>query len=796
MKNYLVLIALVCVSFHGFSQINKMEAFLIGTKLAFYPGQCDNNIPQAQGKLSFCDKAGNVGVVERSYGLSYRGVKQMLPNLQNDDEVYLTYKGVSIRKADGSWENVPHVAVPPYDYSGSTGPVIQQGLVTPSGKLLLATTNNQSMLAVYDRITKLMTSESFPVGVYPGNFVYDVDRHFTWILARNSSSTFLYSYDENTLMLVATLTEPGLNNLTNATILYKGDHIYLGNGMGLYDLDVSNYATSVPLVHYDETSTPSLPFEQVKDMQFDTDGQLWMAMTKANDGGLVKLNPANGTSATYQLPLQSNSAINHYFQGVGINENTGAIWCVATNYSGLVRLQLNGSTPVWDFLSKDSLATLGYPYTYVPHKIYYKNSQLYFTTNDGSTGSNANYEVLINNNGSWSGRNDDSEGNLSQHMNQRFNYAAPDDLGGVWWFNNFDDVVVYRDKDDNHQYVNLKIGAKGVIDADQKAIVLGGIPSELRKIDFPDVLSFQQAPNDATGMQRVGNQIWIYDRMTPKIDVYENNNLVKTFSLDNDDYQNYYHFAVDDENNAWFIRSNGTGGNYIRKFNTTSLVSVTYDRSEKLNSLLKIVPAPDNSVWFIGRRGLLYYQDNNWYPFLYADYSEFFNVVDGVVDENGKFYVLRNDNAAITTIEHPTATMPLLETLFIEGSSSILPALKHYRPGTIAIDSEGSIWTHASQNAFKLMDDDLAKEYRVSLVVANKNLSKDLGFKIYPNPSPGQVTIQSEEQIQQVEIFAATGQRVLIKRNTKVINTQLNAGVYFVKIFSPKGVGVQKLIVE
>ena len=792
MKPYILLIAIICNSFYGYSQIHKMEVFQVGTKLAFYAGQCDNNIPQSEGKLSFCDDGGNLGIVERSYGLSDRGIKRMFANHQNQDEVYLTRNGISIWNMDGTWENIPNVAVP--QYNGSV--LITEGIVTPSGKLIFSSTNGQSKMTVYNRSTKEISTESFPVGVYPNLFVYDDDENLTWILAKQSNKIYLYSYDEISLVEIAQFTEPGFIAINQGyPIKYRANHIYIGNGNGLFDLDISNYSSSVPLTHYNTTSTPSLPYDRVNDFHFAADGKLWVAMTASYDGALIEFNTLNGDYNKYQLPLESNPDINLRFRTLAIDESTGFLWAAASNYNGLVNLQFNGSIPNWAYLPKDSLSILGFPYTYAPDNIYYRNNQFYFTTVDYSSSSNENFEVLINKNGSWSGHSDNDDGNLSTYMNKRFKYSAPDDVGGVWWFNTADHIVVYRDKDDNHQYINLNIGPSNVVDVDQKAIVYGS-PNGLQKIDFPNTVPFLQAPNSATGLQRVGSQVWIYDRIAKKIDVYENNNLEKTYDLGNDDYQYYYRFAVDDENNVWFMRSNGTGGNYIRKFNTATLVAETFDRPEKLNSHLVIVPGPESSVWFVGRKGLLLYKDGSWYPFVNSEYPEFFNVIDAIVDENGKCYVLRSNLAAITTIENPTAVLPVLNTTFLEGGNTILPALKHYAPAVITIDSEGSVWTHGSQNAFKIVDDDLAREYRVPLVVANENLLFDSDVELYPNPSNGTLFVKTNLDIDKIEIYSVLGRLVESIFNRHAMEIDLPSGVYSVKVFSGKKTVVKKLIIN
>ncbi len=82
------------------------------------------------------------------------------------------------------------------------------------------------------------------------------------------------------------------------------------------------------------------------------------------------------------------------------------------------------------------------------------------------------------------------------------------------------------------------------------------------------------------------------------------------------------------------------------------------------------------------------------------------------------------------------------------------------------------------------------KNSNVSIPKINKGK-----FNIYPNPTTGQITIESEN-IQQVEVYNISG--VLVKSTTSnIINIGEQAkGVYFVKLIGERGVSTQKIILE
>jgi len=424
--------------------------------------------------------------------------------------------------------------------------------------------------------------------------------------------------------------------------------------------------------------------------------------------------------------------------------------------------------------------------TYSPNNAYFRNNKLYFTTVDFSSGSNSNFEVVINNNDVWSGRNDNETGNLSSRMNRRFTNNMPDANGGVWWFNAYDDIVVYRDSDDNHQSILIEnMTFSAAVDSDNKAIVKGGTPNVLRKIDFPNTTSIETAINQANDMKRVAGQVWIFDRVNKKIDAYKNDLLINTYDLD-EDWYNYASsfFAVDDNANAWFMRNN-TGSLIIKKFDTSTLTSTTYDDEVpevSLSTLRKVVSAPNGGVWFIGTLGAIYQENGVFYDFMASDYDEIYNLRDIVVDTNGKAYLLTNDNATITTIENPTDN-PILTNISLENANSVMPSLDHYRPDVLTIDSEGSIWTQASQNAFKLVDNEFATEYIAQPALGVSTNEFLAAISMYPNPTNGVVTINTKEHVDNIEVYTILGKKVKEVENRASIDVkELTSGIYILKI--------------
>lgn len=802
MKIKLLIAALLC-SVVVQSQVTKAETFLTGTKISFYPNQCGNTIPEATGKLTFCDGVDNLGVVERSYGLNARGVNKMLPNYFNSDEVYVTNNGLSIRNNDGTWENIPNIAVPTYNMPDdwTNAAIIKNGLVLPDGKIIINSndSNMGPIVHLYDRALKTFTEIDFLNNRLPSLFAYDADRNLTWIIAYNSSNRYLLTFNGTDLTFVEEVSDiQSIDvNADSASLIYNGDYLYLAGDNGLHKIDVSNYLSPpLAVVSYDSSTTPNLPFDTVNGLQFDSNGDLWLAQSNANsDGGITKFNIANETYDLYQLESDTPS-VNYAFQNIALDEND-IIWTNASLYSGVMELSFSGNTASWNLTSSTDLETLGFPITYNPNNIYFRNNQFYFTTNDFSSGSNNNFEVVINDDNVWSGRNDDETGNLSERMNSRFTENVSDANGGVWWLNPLDGIVVHRDANDNHQSIlieNLEFAL--AVDDDENAIIQGGTPNRLRKINFPSSSVISNMSNiETVDMKRVKDEVWVFiDFFGNKtIERYKDDTLINTHNLDSW-YRYVYHFAIDDNGDVWSIRNNS--GIEIRKFNTSTETYTTYDVSSigSIGTLSKVAPAPNGGVWFLGTTGAVYQENEMFYSFLNTDYSDIFQAQDLVVDGNGKAYLL-NSSGAIITIENPTAVSPVLTNIYIAGNNSILPALNHYSPSTLTIDSEGSIWTHASQNAFKLIDADLAIEYfaQSTLGINKEDLISEI--EIYPNPTNGIVNINSTAKIDKIEVYSILGNSVAVFKNTNTLNlNNIKTGIYILKI-SSEGKSINKKIV-
>jgi len=88
-----------------------------------------------------------------------------------------------------------------------------------------------------------------------------------------------------------------------------------------------------------------------------------------------------------------------------------------------------------------------------------------------------------------------------------------------------------------------------------------------------------------------------------------------------------------------------------------------------------------------------------------------------------------------------------------------------------------------------------------AIIGINETEQGNLDFSLFPNPAQNQITIYSEQPIEQVRILNLLGQTVkaesfLSQKQISIDVSLLAAGVYFVEVESGKGKGVKKVVKE
>lgn len=77
----------------------------------------------------------------------------------------------------------------------------------------------------------------------------------------------------------------------------------------------------------------------------------------------------------------------------------------------------------------------------------------------------------------------------------------------------------------------------------------------------------------------------------------------------------------------------------------------------------------------------------------------------------------------------------------------------------------------------------------------NENFNQN-SITIYPNPAKSVLTIQSDEFIEKIQVYNLLGKVVLTDSSTIISVEELNAGVYFLDIYSKKGKVTKRFVKE
>lgn len=693
MKRLLFFLMAALGGFSAAAQVSLLETYHAGTKVTYYPNACETEIPDAEGKISFCDRAGNLGVVEASYGLNARNIQDIVINHYNNDLVFRTSTGISILKEDGSWDNFPDYAAPRSSIT-SNAASIRNALVTPDGKLLF-THLNMTNLHILDLETKEFTilpylnHEGTSLGhLYSYVFTYDQETQKTYILASAGNTNFLFSLTGSTLQYLGIL--PGSSNsaLEGKKFKVHQGYLYIGSSNGLYKTnlsDLSDYSVF--------NSANQLTHDYVRDFQFDQDGYLWIALSGYSSGALAKMDVSANTFTTYTFP-SSNPAINYNFESLAI-DNEGTLWATAMNASGYLKIVFGEAEPQLTFVSMAEMTATGFRMTYAPHEVHWYQEKIFLMTHDGSSSQNENYEAAIYADGQWSGINDDQSTNISSKFANRYRFAYPAE-DGVFFFNDYDDgILAHWDSEGNskRQY-NLGGTNSFLIDADQRPVIYS---SSAKKIDIPLVYNLQDpGTNQIVKLRRYKDQIWAFDRTGRRLFVYKNNKIVAQHQLDETAYGNLYDFNLDSNGNAWFMRMVDNNLE-VKKFDPITSTTTNYPTtSGSIGYLNAIIPMPDGKMTFLGSSAVIYFDGNTFTKYTGADFSHMYsNMLGGLADVNGRIHIFTHDAAKVITIENPGTETVSFSVLEVEGTNGLIPYVSFYRPA-MTLDMEGNFWGHGS----------------------------------------------------------------------------------------------------
>ncbi|NJC25269.1 DUF7619 domain-containing protein [Neolewinella antarctica] len=758
MKHFLLSFLLLSTLSLTAQDISRLENYLVGTRITYLTGQCGEEVPEAAGRLSFCDAKGNLGIVTHSLGLNGRGVLQMLPNNYNDSEVYVTRGGISIRHVDGSWENVPNVAAEVIydDDPPSNDGTIETGVVAKNGLIYFTVrTRRRRIVNTYDLITKQITSVPMPRTGGMNLLAYDEEDDAVFALLSEFRNVDLYRLSPTGSELVNNLDDlPGTLSVSINTNKFsaRGDSLYFSGPRGLYAINKDNYGNTL----YDNSTTGRLPFDRVNDFEFAADGTLWMAQGDRNNGALVRYDRAMNSYDEFEIvvPEQNNPLIVTRFDDLAIL-NDGRISAVASNFSAIIDLDVSGPQPVWSYIDMDSTNALATPITYRPNQVVRHAGAIYYLTNDFSTGNNGNNEVLIRrNDGSWDTRNDNRPTNISYHDVERFQYFVPTLQGGMYLYSADDDIISYVGPDGNlrsSQHRNIPYRTPTVDQEGRLAFAAAsGSTPNYQLLDYPFVRSIGKVRYGNNLTAAYGNVVAFFERTKGVYTRTVNGSVVALDTLpDPTSYADYYHFGVDSKGVAWLAsQDRGQGMEFVR-YDPATGAADRFSPSLKVGSPTKVISAPDEHVYFIGNRGVILYDGTSFHGISNTDDARLQSVADAVVDTEGRLWIMTGQGDRIHRITN-FATNPTFST---DTLKQILPLITVSGGASMALDHKGDIWIEGVTSVWKITDQLTEPFFRPA------GGGRTLSGRVYVDTN-GNGTVEEDETVYNQVVAVFTNGRV------------------------------------
>lgn len=801
------------------AQVHTINNYDDGTRFTYFVGECGNDIPEAEGKIHFCDAAGNQGVVQNSFGLNSNTVERMEDNFFNDDQVFLTRQGLSIHKEDGSWDNLPNRAAP--NYSGEPGQSdkqIKEAIRLPDGIIVFHGTGIGQQLDIYNPATKELSTlllDTLDTNSYPWAIEYDADRDAVWILGGSFTDRKLYKMEDYIITEVADIElSIVLSNYQTDVCAYADDQLYFISNLGLTSIGLENGYTET---FYDNSSTGLLPFDYSKDIEIASDGAIWLAQFQPSpsDGAITRFDPVNESYDVYQLANPNNDAINLLFNCLSLAPD-GKIWASASNYNANVSLDISSEEPIWNVLDHAYFESIGLPYIYTVEFIHSQNERTYFCTRSNSTSANDKYEILVLEGEAWTGINDNAEGNFSHRMcNSNYSKLLSDPDGGVWWFDQYGDEFLYLKDEENFQYEHgLDFLTPEMVSIDPQ-----GTLSMMLDFQFgsyvDEVFSPYEAYNNGysfSASSNAGQAVWTYNwsGSAQNLVRYVNGSIAESHAFIEDELFGYYDFTALTDGRLAFSRSY-SGDVFTKTYDPVTNTFAELSPIPTQGIVREVIPAENGAFWVISSQGLVFYdgesdtplilnQDNTVLDGSTGNYS----IYDAVLDTDMNLHVMQGYGKIYTF--SPPYNDPLAETLQFSGDTGIMPYQNGAQQGywMIGLDAEGDIWFGKLQETlFELKDDINAGEFHVDIAVELAESDNTLEFQAYPNPvEDGSLFVELPAGLEyaHAQIYDLRGMLIqsfeLKGASTSLHIPDIKPGVYALHITTDETSGSKMLLVK
>jgi hypothetical protein len=174
----------------------------------------------------------------------------------------------------------------------------------------------------------------------------------------------------------------------------------------------------------------------------------------------------------------------------------------------------------------------------------------------------------------------------------------------------------------------------------------------------------------------------------------------------------------------------------------------------------------------------------------------FINPVEDSFDLNDKFLLeVSNDGGSTYTIVKTWE----YNVDFVEG-------LRYFESiileGPFTQNTVVRIRAFANSDEDRIWIDNVALKGCENISLSTIDFNKEIGITLFPNPSKGEVSLQSNSKIESLEVFNVAGKKVFSRNynnatfKKKFNLSQLEEGIYFVRVYSKNKYITKKLILN
>lgn len=696
------------------AQVNNTqtwELFYPGVKLTYHINACANNEPEPNTNEYFwCD--GPDRVVVQSFGLTHGNVLASNEFTFNNEKyvVITTTKGISTYNfTQKKWRNIPFLAFNDdtlvdnfksaiYDENGNiifngAGKGIHKYSLTDNTITQITNQNNG-----FEQFKRNTNEGSFKNSIWAV-----INRKL--LKYHNGTMKVYYNYD---LGILSSREIKGFSIGTD-------DKIYLAvENQGLLIFNPADNSTQTI------TDAEGLPNIYLQDTSFDDDGNLWMAYSTYNSGGIIKWNIANNTFQTFNNPTNNSLG----FDRIEVVNNQ--IWLSAkstgTDEEGLYKVTFNtNNEPTWQHFNETFFQEKGL----VENFAYYNNKTgFYDITSYGDhlyLSTTGNGTIIYNTQTNKWTHLSALKNNIPSGIFRTLEAIKQDKSGGIVFrakstHNSLRNAnVISRLKNDVIINFPLGKGNKFSVNSEMKVDNNGNIytkvlpllgSDEFRRINYPQQQELLDSYfiNSRTRFSVEGFNKWFYDSYGNK-ERLTNIDTQVTYAKDNSNFNlgtTYIQEITEGQDDRIWVLTSGKGIKWYDPVNDImgelTLPKLTNSTHSEAGNVVKVLFGTNqDELWLICQNGVVYVKNNvEMHTFLKADYQTLNYVRKAKIDANNNLYVL--SSSGMLKISNINTTPVTKEFYYLPMESGAGPSFANFVDFTI--DNQGNKWLISNNSSY------------------------------------------------------------------------------------------------